>query len=239
MKRKLIASVCVAILFGMCGCENTIPQLSAEAEGQIVNYAADVALKYDASYDNRLVDLSLYEDFIQKESEVESESGKEENKGMDPVEDKETVDVSEDKGYHSSIEEFFGYDEIEILFVDAYFADSYSENDANDYFALDAKAGKKLLVMNFEVTNKSEMVNRVDFLSVSSQMKISLNGDREVKILSTMLTNDLSTFAKSMEANETVMLVLLAEVTEDKATEILNLDISLKSESATAKILLK
>lgn len=240
MKRKLFAGVGALLMFVMCACENTIPQLNEEAEGQIINYAADIALKYDASYDNRLVDLSLYEEpSKESETEKESEPPTEEDTGMDPVEDKETVDVSEDKGYHSSLDEFFGYDGIQILFRDAYFAESYPEGGIEDSFTLDAKIGKKLLVMNFEVINKSGEESGVDFLSISPRIKVSLNGQKEIKILSTMLTNDLSTFKENMEAEESVVLVLLAEVEEDKATEIINLDISLQSESKTAKVLLK
>lgn len=236
MKRKLIAGVCVTLILGMCGCGNTIPPLTQEEEDQIVNYAADVALKYDASYENRLVDLSLYEE---EEEETKPEPETDEDKGMDPVKDTDTVDVSEDKGYHSSMEEFFEFEEIEVRYADAYFADSYPEDSVNSYFSLDAGVGKKLLVMKFEVENKSGAEAQVDFFRTASTIKVSLNGEKDVKVLSTMLTDELATFSKIMESDEIVTLVLLAEVAEDKATDIETLDISLQSESKTAKISLK
>lgn len=241
MKRKLIAGVCVALMLGICGCENTIPSLTQEEEDQIVNYAADVALKYDASYENRLVDLTLYEEEPEevKTEEVKPESGTEEQKGMDPVKDTDTIDVSEDKGYHSSLEEFFDFEEIEVRFLGAYFADSYPEDSVSSYFSLDATAGKKLVVMKFEVENKTGEEAQVDFFRVSSTIKVSLNGEKDVKVLSTMLTDDMATFSEILEADEKVTLVLLAEVDKDKATEIKTLDISLQSELMTAKISLK
>lgn len=235
MRRKIIAGVCVALMLGMSGCANTIPALTQEEEDQIINYAADVALKYDASYENRLVDLPLNEE----ETEIIKPEETEEDKGMDPVKDTDTVDVSEDKGYHSSVEEFFEFEEIEVRFIEAFFADSYPEDNVNNYFALDASAGKKLLVMRFEVENKTGAEAQVDFFSVASTIKMSLNGEREIKVLSTMLTDDMATFSDVLEPDEKVTLVLLAEVAEEKATEIKTLDISLQSESKTAKISLK
>ena len=235
MRKKLIAVVCVALILVMSGCANTIPALTLEEENQIINYAADIALKYDASYENRLVDLPLNED----EPETVKPEEPEEDNGMDPVKDTDTVDVSEDKGYHSSVEEFFEFEEIAVRFSDAVFADAYPEDSVNNYFALDASAGKKLLVMRFEVENKTGAEAQVDFFRVDSTIKVSLNGDREIKVLSTMLTDDMATFSGILEPAEKVNLVLLAEVAEDKATEIKTLDISLQSESKTAKISLK
>lgn len=235
MRRKIIAGVCVALMLGMSGCANTIPALTREEEDQIINYAADVALKYDASYENRLVDLPLNEE----EPEIVKPEEPEEDKGMDPVKDTDTVDVSEDKGYHSSVEEFFELEEIQVRFTEAFFADSYPGDNVNNYFALDASAGKKLLVMSFEVENKTGAEAQVDFFRVASTIKVSLNGEKEIKVLSTMLTDDMATFSDVLEPDEKVTLVLLAEVEEEKATEIKTLDISLQSESKTAKISLK
>jgi len=236
MKRTIAVFLGFLMMVTLVGC-NSFPEMTQEQESQIVNYAAAVALKYDGNYENRLVDLSLYDEVKIPDASVEEE---EEEPGMDPVEDTDTIDRSEGTGYHSSMEEFFGIDGITIEFDGCYFADSYPEGSVQEnYFTLDASKGKKLLVMQFAVTNVSEKEILVDFFSVAPELKISLNGDTGVKGLSTILTDDLSVYKETMKKGEAVNLVLLAEISSEKATEIQKLDLTMKNGSETAKILLK
>lgn len=235
MKKKWIVGIGAAILVGICGCGNTIPTLTEEEENQIVNYAADIVLKYDSSYSNRLVELPAGDT---KPSTPASKPTEEPSGKMDPVEDTPTVDKSEESDY-SSIEEFYGLEGVTVTFKEVYFADSYSEQSENSYFALDAGEGKKLLVMLFEVSNSSKEATEVDFLKTNTSIAVSLNGEKKVNVLATMLPDDLSTYSEQMEAGESVELILLAKVEEKKADEVQSLSLTLKSESSVAKILLK
>lgn len=241
MKRKFVAGTCIVLVLGLAGCGNAIPKMTEEQENQIVNYAVDVALKYDSGYEKNLVDLSLYEE-EEKESITEPEKEKdekEEEKGMDPVADTPTVDISQDETAYSSMEEFFGLENVSIQFKEGYFADSYPQGSINDYFNLNASSGKKLLVMKFEVANTSGTEQQVDFFGMNAVMTVSLNAKSNVQVLSTMLTDDLSTFRKSMNADEKAALVLLAEVEAEDATDVDSLIITMKSDSGSAKISLK
>lgn len=235
MKKKWIVGMGAVLMIGICGCGNTIPALTEEEENQIVNYAADIALKYDSSYSNRLVELPAEDTkpSTPVSKPVEEPSGK-----MDSVEDTPTVDKSEETGY-SSIEEFYELEGVTVAFKKSYFADSYPEQSENSYFALDAGEGKKLLVMLFEVSNSSKEAADVDFFKINANIAVSLNDDKKVNVLATMLQDDLSTYSERMEAGECVELVLLAKVDEKKADEIKSLSLTLKNESSVAKILLK
>lgn len=235
MKKTITAFFAFLITLLMAGC-GSFPEMSQEQETQIVNYAAAVALKYDGNYENRLVDLALYPE---EEHQTESKIEEEKETGMDPVADTETIDISEDKGYHSSMEEFFGVSGISIRYIDCFFADSYPEDNTSNYFTLDAANGKKLLVMNFTVSNLTQEDVFVDFFSVASTIKVSVNGEKGVETLSTILLDDLSNYKEILKKGESVELVLLAEINADDISEVENMDLTMKSDTETAKISLK
>ena len=72
--KVVVIGVLLGALLSGCG----VPAMSAEDEQRIVNYAANVALKYDGNYQDRLVDLSKYDTPIPEAPSEEEE----ENKGM-------------------------------------------------------------------------------------------------------------------------------------------------------------
>ena len=102
---------------------------------------------------------------------------------------------------------------------------------SEDYFALDASTGKKLLILNFELTNGTDQEENVDFLSTASRYIITVNDGTRGNALTTMLPNDMSTYVETMAPGETQGLVLLLEVNEDMANGIQNISLRLKNTS--------
>ncbi len=238
MRRKLISGLCVVFLLALGGCGNTIPELTEEEERQIVNYAADIALQYDASYEERLVEISSEDEEI---AEIPLKPTQEPSQGMDPVKDTDTVDVSEEKNKESytTMEEFYGIQGVEIQFADAFFTDTYPKEGMSDYFSLDPAEGKTFLVMQFAVSNRTAEDAEVDFLEQITTLRVSFNGEKMINVLSTMLDNDLSNYSGTVKAGETMELVLLAEVAKESVAEVQTLELTMKNESGSAKISLK
>ena len=133
----------------------------------------------------------------------------------------------------TSLEDFFGLAEgVTLTYRDYQIADSYPEDEsAEDYFALDASTGKKLLILNFELTNGTDQEENVDFLSTASRYIITVNDGTRGNALTTMLPNDMSTYVETMAPGETQGLVLLLEVNEDMANGIQNISLRLKNTS--------
>lgn len=237
MKKKMMLSICILTAVLMMGC-GKIPTMTPEQEEQIVNYAAAIALKYDAGYENRLVDLTQYPEETPGTDKEETE----ESEGMDEVEDTDTTDISENAGgtSSSSIEEFYGVSGVRIDYTGASYCDSYPEGSVEDYyFTLDATEGKRLLVLQFQVNNTTDAAVDVDFFSVAPRFRISVNGNSSKNILSTMLMDDLRTYIGTLQPGETVPLVLLAEIEEQDAGEIESLTLTMINESESVKISLQ
>lgn len=217
MKKGLILGITAAIGIGFfSGCGDRLPAMSYEQERIVVEYAAQALLHHMKNYDSRLVDLSLYgEEQTQPE---DSDAGK-----MDPTADTDTTDVSEEPQEPSadiqptlSLGELLMPEGAEITFMGYRITDHYPENDT-PVFVLDADEGKKLLVMSFEVANRTDAEMSVDLLSQEVVGEVELNGTEKTKVLSTLLMDDLLTFVGNVEAGGYIELVLISEVNADVA----------------------
>lgn len=167
-------SVLCVMALGMTACGNEIPDLT-EAESQRVGeYAAVTLLKYDANHRSRLVDPEIV--IAKLEKDAARETGRQENAQTEEKPAESTASEAQaptaQEDITTSLEDFFGLAEgVTLTYRDYQIADSYPEDEsAEDYFALDASAGKKLLILNFELTNGTDQEENVDFLSTASQI---------------------------------------------------------------------
>lgn len=216
--------------FMLTGCSNQIPEMSAEQEQIVGEYAAMLLLKYDANHRSRLVDLSLYPEkpVVEQEPEQEQESQ------MRPTEDTPVIDQTQAGGVQTtgSMEEFFGLPEGVSLTYQGYsVCASYPENGEDAYFALDAAEGKSLVVLTFAMSNQSGAGQSIDLLNQKPVFKVTVNGDYTRTALVTMLLNDMVTYKGDVAAGETKELVVLVEVDSQVASQITSLSLELKNES--------
>ena len=208
--RKLGLTLAVAASLCMTACGASIPELTEEQNALVVEYAAGLLLKYDANYENRLVEEAEPEEeppAVTEEPPAEEPQPAEEQETEAP----EVVDISEEPEavvYHS-IEEFYG---------------------------IDASEGCKLVVMHFDVTNVSGQDKALDMLSLNTKFKISFNGESPRYALTTMLTNDLASYNGSIAAGAKEELVLIAELQEDKAQSIQTISLIMRNAADEATL---
>lgn len=224
-----------AMALGMTACGNEIPDLTEDESQRVGEYAAVTLLKYDANNRSRLVDPAIVIAKLEKEAAKEARRQEnaqtEEQPAGSTASEIEAPTAQED--ITTSLEDFFGLAEgMTLTYRDYQIADSYPEDGStDDFFALDASAGKKLLVLNFELTNGTDQEEKIDFLSAASRYIITVNDSTRGNALTTMLPNDMSTYAETMAPGETQGLVLLLEVNEDVANAIQNISLHLKNAS--------
>lgn len=222
MKKLRILVIGIVLTAAVCACG--VPEMTPEQEERIVNYAANIALKYDSNYDNRLVDLSKYDIPIPELPSEEMEES-----GMDPVEDTDTVDVSGGTGPNSSIDEFYGLTDLDIEFTGHHTCKTYPDDAEDDFFfSLEAKKGKTLLVLEFNVTNKGTASKDVNMILLDPVLRIQLNGEKTVGVMQTMLLDDLTSFVGTLEAGESVALVILTEIDENYEGKITHIALNMR-----------
>ena len=235
-KKRVVCGVLMcAMALGMTACGNEIPDLTEDESQRVGEYAAVTLLKYDANNRSRLVDPAIVIAKLEKEAAKEARRQEnaqtEEQPAGSTASEIEAPTAQED--ITTSLEDFFGLAEgMTLTYRDYQIADSYPEDGStDDFFALDAAAGKKLLVLNFELTNGTEQEENIEFLSTASRYIITVNDSTRGNALTTMLPNDMSTYAETMAPGETQGLVLLLEVNEDVANAIQNISLRLKNAS--------
>lgn len=224
-----------AMAMTMTACGNQIPDLTEDESQRVGEYAAVTLLKYDANNRSRLVDPDVV--IARLEKDAAKEAGRQE---QTPTEEQpvgtgasEVEMPTAQEDITTSLEDFFGLAAgVTLTYQDYQIADSYPEDGSSDaYFALDASAGKKLLVLRFALTNGTAQEENVDFLSTASRYIITVNNSIRGNALTTMLSNDMSTYAETLQPGETQDLVLLLEVNEDVASAVQSISLHLKNAS--------
>ncbi len=232
----------IALLLTGCGAQ--LPDMTEEEEQIVGEYAAKLLLKYDANNRSRLVSREEVEEWeSEEEQKAENKIPEPTHEGMGPVEDTPVIEIGQETAGGATtgtIEEFYELAEgIQIAYLGNELCDSYSQNgDANDYFALDAADGKKLLVLKFRIENHSQTEQRLDMLSQSAKIRVTVDGS-DYNVLMTMLMDDLSTYVGNIPVDGTVDAVLLAELSDEMRDDISSLSLNLKNESKMCTICLQ
>ena len=253
MKKKLRMILLFVLVMCMCqGCGNDIPDMTHEQQEVITQYAAQLLLKYDAEYSTNLRDINKILAAEEKER-LEQEAIKDQN-DLPPEEDT-SLDVEEDdikdddfisdgdvvviepEEEFKTIQELFGFADISIESAGYTICSSYPEtSDAEVFFSVDATEGCKFLVMKFNVTNLALDSKEVDFRTVYTRFRASINGGSLINTIKPILPNEMSSYKGSIASGETIELVLLAEVKEEQLQDISTLDLIVKLTDDSTKI---
>lgn len=235
VKTRIVCTAFFMTIIFLTGCGNTLPQMTKEQETQIVEYAAGIVMQYMKDYDSRLVDLSLYES---NGESVPEQADKEEPEqgGMDAPADTDTIDVAET----GSLADVLMPEGMEIAYTGYSVMNSYPEAESKDpYFAYDAAAGKQLLVLYFDISNTLGEAVELDIFSLAPKCTVTVNSVENQSVLPTMLLDDLNMYIGSIDAGETIQLVLLTEVEEELAGAIESLRLTVKTDAGRAVVLLQ
>ena len=235
-KNIVCGALLCTMMLSMTACGNEIPDLTEEESQRVGEYAAVTLLKYDANNRSRLVDPEMVIAKLEKEAAREATKAAQEEEKAEETGSTGTTEVTmptAQEDITASMEEFFGLPEgVSITYEDYMVTDSYPEDGATDeYFALDASTGKKLLVLRFCLTNGTEQEEKMDLLNTNSRYIITVNDSIRANALTTMLPNDMSTYEETLEPGQSQELVLLLEVNEDVAGAVQTIALRLKNTS--------
>lgn len=255
MKRRTITdfkfiTAAMMLTIGLTGCGNQIPELTDEQAEKIGEYAAVTLLKYDVNQRSRLVDAETIEAYEQEQQEMQeqltsltpSPTPESAQEGMEPTADTPTVESGGGTGNTDnatvSIAECLAVPEgITITYSGYETCDTYPNGGSTDkYFNLDATSGKKLLVLKFSVENVSASEEKVDFFSANNIFSVDAGNGTKYNAMTTMLLNDMSTYAGTIPAGGIQDLALLFEVEQDVANSMTDVQLYFKNESTTYTI---
>lgn len=232
--RIRLITICISGIL-LTGCANQYPNLSlTEADKKLVaNYASGILMSYNAGSNMRVLSGIEYEiaqaeetarleqearrqQLAQQHEQEKTAAAEErtetaaEGDGSGTQVEVPSVPAIEDMGSFLSLtDSSISYQYYEVL-------DSYVGTQEASAMAMDAGAGKKLLVAHFGVSNNSDQVSHLDILSQDIDFALTAGGER-IQAEFTLLLNDLSMYKGDLEPGASLDTVLVFEITEEQA----------------------
>ncbi len=258
-KRRLLAGLIACGIFVTTGCGQVI-DLTDEENHLIAEYAAELLLKYDRNYDTRYNPDEL-EDTTETMTETDATTEAttevvttteaattEQDAPADgqttqaqPVTDeavKEDIGATVDSDF--DIAAFVGESRISVRYAYYMVVDSYPSYDQDGmYIEVQAPEGYKLLVLKFEVENKTNEEQAVDLYNKDVNYNIVVDNSRTTKQMLTILADDLYTYDKTIQASSREEAVLLYTVSDSVANKWTDLKLQVKYGGTSAVLQLE
>lgn len=258
-KRRLLAGLIACGIFVTTGCGQVI-DLTDEENHLIAEYAAELLLKYDRNYDTRYNPDEL-EDTTETMTETDATTEAttevvstteaattEQDAPADgqttqaqPVTDeavKENIGATVDSDF--DIAAFVGESRISVRYAYYMVVDSYPSYDQDGmYIEVQAPEGYKLLVLKFEVENKTNEEQAVDLYNKDVNYNIVVDNSRTTKQMLTILADDLYTYDKTIQASSREEAVLLYTVSDSVANKWTDLKLQIKYGGTSAVLQLE
>ncbi len=243
--RKIIKKgfVLAAAAVLLTGCGESITPLTESEEATIIQYSAGTLAKHNSFQQEGLTAMYPEEDEAEQEETEEMEEPEKEEpkkeakeeknqKPEDKKGEKDQAGQAESVG-QSTFTEALAVPGIEFSYKDYSIASSYSQGD---YFSLEASAGKVFLLLNINITNTGDAAAECNLLSKKPKFVLKLNEGAGVSNQITILTNDVSTYARTLEAGQTEAGILLFEVPETAVENISSIQLTLEMDGKTTEI---
>ena len=228
MKKGKIIGVLAVSACMLTGCIDSMPDMTEEQSELVAEYAADMLLKYSPNYHYRIADeeevasaeaemeTSQEEETMQEESQPSqdlSQTGMGETVSVD-------AEASVEDGSEYDLAAFFGMDQFSIMYASCEVTDAYPNAESGVGFSVTAPQGYNLLVLHFDVENLREEAAQCDLFDQISKVTVNVNDAGYVQALSTLLTNDLTTYMEDIPAGEVADAVVVVPVEQTDLDEI-------------------
>lgn len=215
----LILSTCV---FFLAGCNN-VKDLTDEETKLIAEYAADLLLKYDLNYVDRIDEgdkavqtMTTDETTTEQKDSPEATTEEPEDKNVNDS----TIAKEQPVGSESDIAKIAGVKDVSIKLKDYQIVEQYPATDEEEFIHIEASAGYQLLVIRFKVQNTAEDVVNISLMDKQLDYHIVCNGANAAKPMLTILMNDLGTLETAVQPGEEQEAVLIFQISDDMKEQL-------------------
>ncbi|MCX4268592.1 MAG: hypothetical protein OSJ62_07990 [Lachnospiraceae bacterium] len=224
MKKRLCTVLCAAtILLTGCGAV----ELTDSESDLIAEYAATVLLKYSNTYQPKLQDEvietipNIYITPTAPADISQNGQGGQISPNLPVSTEAPAKNLSEAVGIAAE-----GF---EVEYAGYEVTNTYP-NTGDAYFAMRATQNKRLLVMKFDITNRTGEEKECDILSKERTYRCRVNDTERFGAQLTMLLDDLASFKEVFAANETKQAVLIFQIPAEYEGTITTLDLTVRGE---------
>lgn len=229
MKKLKLLCISFFLGIGLVGC-NDVTELSDEENRLIAEYAADLLLKYDLSFGDRIKDGEYklkkqeekYGDITTEQitseevttEELTEEASTQANHDLNSSEDVGTLDNS-NVGSETDIAKIIGISNASITYKSSSFEKQYTSSVTNGENALlEAQEGSELYVVRFQVKNTGSQRLDLSLINEAVDYKLLCNNNKAAKPMLTIMMEDLVTLETSLDSGQEQEAVLVFQVAE-------------------------
>lgn len=238
MRKKLLLVALAVVMVGTTGCVETV-ELDEEQEDKLVQYAVYSVLEHDKNY---LVNLEqIKEPEYVEIPEIPTDPSTEEptKAPEDDTSGVQSGDNSKENTGTQNVENIAAAMDIEgvtLAYKGMKVCDSFPESDGTPVFVIKAVQGKKLVVLNFDMTNTTGADINIDVSSKKISVKGIFNNAIKTNALLTLLPEALNTYVGTVPAGGTVSTVLVFEMSDGYVNNLSEIAIDVKSDSGSKSI---
>lgn len=201
-KITAISLIMVIVAGCMSGCAKK-PNLTEEEQNLVAEYAAQLVLKHDKNYNGKLKEIDT--------EEVTSNNNKETTVTNDNNGSQNTGTVSDGNIDSKSFSDAFGFGALTVDYTGYQVLDTYPQT-SDVAFVLKSTDDTELLILKFNVSNRSDNAVDVPMMSFDTSIKSIINGSDNYSALVTLLMDGLNTFSGTVAAGESKELVLAFQI---------------------------
>lgn len=228
-------SFMVVLSLTLTGCVQSL-NITAENADMLAEYMAALVLKYDRYYDQELIYVEPEEE-SETVTEVLPEPTEEVNIG-DTGGDGSTG--TKEESYHPPVLDLMQV--MDVKYFDVKYSkyglyDSFPKNMENKSFVLEARAGRKYLVAEFEIKNKTKDSKAFDMMSKSIGYELNVDSKSMYRPIMTLLVNDMQYIDITLGGGKTAIGYLVFEVPEK--VKLSNANIVVTNNNTQATVALK
>ncbi len=221
-KRIRLFTIVFAVLFVLTGCAEPLHELTPEEEELIVHYSAYAVAKFNIYQKDGMTSAEpTEEDLASVENESKPQDDNQNSQKQDNDNDSETQDKEPLTTAKASLAQAVGQENLTVTYTGLEVSEHYQEGG---YFSLDASSGCTYAIMSFKLENKTQSGLDVDAFTLGHSYSATIAGSL-YKAENTFLTYSLSTYQGTINAGESVDVVLLFEV--PKGTKVSKEDVTL------------
>lgn len=243
IKKWMCIALIVCLMLSVCGCGNSIPEMTAEQQTMVTEYAAALLLKYDENYEPMLLndeDLAAEKE-IQKR--IEEENARKEAllaeaeaaKKDEAEEGTESIEDSEEKVEIVDVAGFLELNGVSVSCTGVEFLDSYPQSGDELFLAVTASEGCKLAVIHLDIVNNGSEDAVLDLFEKDARFKVSFNGGSYHSTMMSLLEDDFSMYAGTIYPGQKAETVLLVDLKEEECGSVSNLNLYIKYNGQSVK----
>lgn len=247
--KKLLLTLVVAISFSITGCTQSA-NISDAKYNVVAEYMASAILKYDRYYEEQLEDVVL----VAHAQEISKDQDNGIGNGVTNINDTtvandvslspegvETINLTQtqpsETSQYSELSEVIGKKDFDIQFKNLNLYQSFPNAKNNAYFTIEARSNKKLMVLEFDIKNKTTENKNINLMDSDITYQLVINEGSNYKSLMTLLLNDLQFIDVDIKGEKSEKGYLVFEVSRDVKTD--NMKLLVSRDSLEASIDLK